>query len=275
MTKIRLEIHTTEERIADICRDYWGIDVLGNFAIKVQDIAIKYSMNLIDVHPLVKANSLAFSTSIQCTSCQVFYQFGNRAHVKYQKAYIGESWRCQVCTEPEPDSPPEEIEPPRKINNILPLLYCIIKKLTENYEALKQNLPLHETNFGQPTGNLLIVDSKGYRRNKQFIGLNDGIRLALDQGIPILLIYASGSGERFIERILCEESRIDPFRLRNGHLGSRDWIEITKVSAKLLDAPITIVKLENPASSDPSVMIEAWQRNKYYLPPDQDLSTNP
>lgn len=285
VAKIRLEINTDESRIADICRDYWGLDGSGNFTIKVNDIATKFNMNSMDILPLVNAHSLAFSTSIQCRECQVFYQFSHRAQVKYQKAYIGEVWRCQTCSEAQRDNVPEEKESarrthrdiiargpingepcdaivPHRVNNIRQLLYSVVKKLEENYCTQKQNLALHETKIG----NLLVVSARRTGRTNEFIGLDIGIRLAIDEKIPILLIYSSGSGERIVERILCKESRIDPLLLRDGNLGTRDWIVLTRIIADLAEAPINIVKLDNPVSSDPATTIAAWRSNNYYLP---------
>lgn len=289
VTKIRLEINTDESRIADICRDYWGLDGSGNFTIKVNDIATKFNIDSMDILPLVNTYSLAFSTSIQCKKCQVFYQFSRRAQVKYQKAYIGETWRCQACSEAQTDNVPEEIGParrthrgiitrgsingepcdtmvPHRVNNIGKLLYSVVKKLEENYRAQKQNLAFHETNFASLIGNLLVVSARRTGRTNEFMGLDIGIRLAIDEKIPILLIYSSGSGERIVERILCKESRIDPLLLRDGNLGTREWIVLTRVIADLAEAPINIVKLDNPVSSDPATMIAAWRSNNYYLP---------
>ena len=105
MDDIKLEIRTTDSKIMLLCREYWATNEVGNFTIKVGELAAKYGLRTSDVFATVNQNSCAFLLSISCKVCGSAYRLNSRSDLTIHRGYVTrnilQNWKCQTCIQKE------------------------------------------------------------------------------------------------------------------------------------------------------------------------------
>ncbi len=88
---------------------------------------------------------------------------------------------------------------------------------------------------GWQLGDLIIVAARP-SQGKTALSMQCAQHAAIDAGVPAL-VFSIEMGRRAIAvRQLSNEGRVDSSRLRVGHLGSADFLNITKAASRLADA---------------------------------------
>lgn len=75
---------------------------------------------------------------------------------------------------------------------------------------------------------------------KSALGLQMAMNAAMEQGLPTLFISLEQSSTELTERILCNQARVDSYRMRTGRLDSGDIERLMKTGDALSNAPLWI-----------------------------------
>ena len=99
MSKLKVDILTNDEIIAEICRKYWNwSQVLEDFEGTVSSIASEYGLkSSYQVNQVVSSNSRAYATEIVCSICGKPYTFSSRSDFK--QSHFHTNWICEECRE--------------------------------------------------------------------------------------------------------------------------------------------------------------------------------
>ena len=125
--------------------------------------------------------------------------------------------------------------------------------LTESFDRIDE---LHKDKGsirGVPTGfkdldNLLaglqpsdlIILAARPSMGKTSLALNIAQSVAAVEGIPVLIFSLEMSKEQLVDRLICNEARIDSWKLRTGNLDDDDFPRIGQAMATLAEAPLWI-----------------------------------
>lgn len=85
----------------------------------------------------------------------------------------------------------------------------------------------------------LIVVAGRPGMGKTSLALNIAFNVGLNN-TPVAIFSLEMSKEQLAQRILCSESRVDSWKLRNGRLSDDEWNELAEATSRLSEAPIII-----------------------------------
>ena len=94
---LEIELLTEDERLAQICREYWHCDDSGKFALSVVQVAKAHSMKSGDVSKVAYNNCNAFDTDIVCTKCGEPFIFNTRSDYQQALRYPKQNGACPAC----------------------------------------------------------------------------------------------------------------------------------------------------------------------------------
>jgi len=125
--------------------------------------------------------------------------------------------------------------------------------LTESFDRIDELHKDKGTIRGVPTGfrdldNLLaglqpsdlIILAARPSMGKTSLALNIAQSVATTEGIPVLIFSLEMSKEQLVDRLICNEARIDSWKLRTGNLEDDDFPRIGQAMATLAEAPLWI-----------------------------------
>src|SRR5262249_56357192 len=92
--------------------------------------------------------------------------------------------------------------------------------------------------------------------NTSFV-LNVALHAAIDRKKPVAIFSLEMSKEQLVERMLCEQARIDAQRLHRGTLSDVEYERLAGALGPLGDAPIFID--DSPAPDDLTMRLKARQ----------------
>lgn len=91
---------------------------------------------------------------------------------------------------------------------------------------------------GLHSSNLIVVAGRPGMGKTSF-ALNIAFNMGL-KGIPVAIFSLEMSKEELVQRMLCSQSRVDSWKLRNGRLTDGEWNELAEATSRLSEAPISI-----------------------------------
>jgi replicative DNA helicase len=86
----------------------------------------------------------------------------------------------------------------------------------------------------------LIILAARPSMGKTSLALNMAQHVAANEGIPVLVFSLEMSKEQLVDRLICNEARVDSWKLRTGNLDDDDFPRIGQAMATLAEAPLWI-----------------------------------
>ncbi len=86
----------------------------------------------------------------------------------------------------------------------------------------------------------LIILAARPSMGKTSLALNMAQHIAANEGIPVLVFSLEMSKEQLVDRLICNEARVDSWKLRTGNLDDDDFPRIGQAMATLAEAPLWI-----------------------------------
>jgi replicative DNA helicase len=123
---------------------------------------------------------------------------------------------------------------------------------------------------GLQPGELIIVAARP-SMGKTALVLNAAQNAAIEHHLPVLVFSLEMSAEALMERMLCSDGRLDSMRLRGGFIEARDWINITRSSGRLCEAPIFIDDSASPTLLDIRSRCRRWRSDSSIFKNDKQL----
>jgi replicative DNA helicase len=109
------------------------------------------------------------------------------------------------------------------------------------------------TNGFKPS-DLVIVAGRP-SMGKTSLCLNIALRAAVDDKVPVAIFSLEMSKEQLVERMLCEQARVDAQRMHKGMLSEKEHADIAEALGPLGDAPIFID--DSPVLDELSLLTKA------------------
>jgi replicative DNA helicase len=147
------------------------------------------------------------------------------------------------------------------------LLFNLLKPAMDRIDAQMQNgtgllgLPTGFTDLDRMLGGLqedaFIIVAARPSMGKTSLVTNIARHVASTQKVPVAFFSLEMSQQQLVERLLCEEARIDSQRLHRGMLNEGEYDRLTAALGPLGDAPIHID--DTPALDDLTLQLKARQ----------------
>lgn len=152
------------------------------------------------------------------------------------------------------------------------ILPTTIRNLESRYERKEAvtgvpsgYIRLDRLTAGFQPSDLVIVAGRP-SMGKTSLAMNAAQNAAIDHRIPVLVFSLEMSKEALVERMICCEARVDSMRLRTGFLDGRDWINITKATSRIADAPIWIDDSASPSLNEIRAKARRWRADSRIFP---------
>jgi len=94
---LEIELLNEDERLSQICRDYWRCDDSGKFALSVVQVAKAHNMKSGDVSKVAYNNCNAFDMGIVCAKCDEPFIFDTRSDYQQALRYPNQDRTCPTC----------------------------------------------------------------------------------------------------------------------------------------------------------------------------------
>ena len=94
---IEIEFLTNDEKLSQICRDYWNCDKNGKFELSVVQVAKVHSMKSGDVAKVAYSNCNAFDKEIVCNKCGESLVFDTRSDYQQALRSPNQNGACPAC----------------------------------------------------------------------------------------------------------------------------------------------------------------------------------
>jgi len=127
------------------------------------------------------------------------------------------------------------------IEDILEDSFERIDSLHKDKNALR-GIPTHFKDLdnmisGLQSSDLIILAGRP-SMGKSTLALNIGVRAAIEEKMPVGVFSLEMSKEQLVDRLICEEAKVDSWKLRTGNLNDDDFVKIGQAMGTLSEAPI-------------------------------------
>ncbi len=127
------------------------------------------------------------------------------------------------------------------IEDILEDSFERIDSLHKDKDALR-GIPTHFKDLDNMISGLqpsdLIILAGRPSMGKSTLALNIGVRAAIEEKMPVGVFSLEMSKEQLVDRLICEEAKVDSWKLRTGNLSDDDFVKIGQAMGTLSEAPI-------------------------------------